>query len=142
MDLYTHSTGYHAPAVTIEPTFWIEELFLILYCIVDDPYPEVAPDWVRFRRSADQMGLSDSAVITLSIMQEGRSRGGGVGAKRLARANERNSRATTTLKLRRSTCVLHVDCMRTCNEMSVMKTVCGNVQTQFFGIDRPELWRT
>ena len=49
----------------IEPTLSTEELFLILYCIVDDLYPEVAPDWVRFRRSADQMGLSDSEVITL-----------------------------------------------------------------------------
>jgi hypothetical protein len=57
----------------IEPTLSTEELFLILYCIVDDLYPEVAPDWVRFRRSTDQMGLSDSEVITLSIMQEGRS---------------------------------------------------------------------
>lgn len=57
----------------IEPTLSTEELFLILYCIVDDLYPEVAPDSVRFRRSADQMGLSDSEVITLSIMQEGRS---------------------------------------------------------------------
>lgn len=57
----------------IESTPSTEELFLILYCIVDDLYPEVAPDWVRFRRSADQMSLSDSEVITLSIMQEGRS---------------------------------------------------------------------
>ena len=57
----------------IEPTLSTEELFLILYCIVDDLYPEVAPDWVRFRRSTNQMGLSDSEVITLSIMQEGRS---------------------------------------------------------------------
>jgi hypothetical protein len=59
----------------IEPTLSTEELFLILYCIVDDLYPEVAPDWVRFRRSVNQMGLSDSEVITLSIMQEGRSNG-------------------------------------------------------------------
>lgn len=73
MGLYTHPTGYHTPAVMIEPTLSTEELFLILYCIVDDLYPEVAPDSVRFRRSADQMGLSDSEVITLSIMQEGRS---------------------------------------------------------------------
>jgi hypothetical protein len=57
----------------IESTASTEELFLILYCIVDDLYPEVAPDWVRFRRSVDQMGLSDSEIITLSIMQEGRS---------------------------------------------------------------------
>ena len=43
-----------------------EELFLILYCIVDDLYPEVAPDWVRFRRGTDQMGMTDPEIITLS----------------------------------------------------------------------------
>jgi hypothetical protein len=50
-----------------------EELFLILYCIVDDLYPEVAPDWVQFRTGADRMDMTDPEIITLSIMQEGRS---------------------------------------------------------------------
>ena len=57
----------------LEPTPSTEELFLILYCIVDDLYPEVAPDWVRFRRGTDQMDMTDPEIITLSIMQEGRS---------------------------------------------------------------------
>ena len=50
-----------------------DELFLILYCIVDDLYPKAAPDRVRFRNGVDRMDLTDPEVITLSIMQEGRS---------------------------------------------------------------------
>ena len=50
-----------------------DELFLILYCIVDDLYPRAAPDRVRFRNGVDRMDLTDPEVITLSIMQEGRS---------------------------------------------------------------------
>jgi hypothetical protein len=60
MGLYTHSTGHHTPAVMIEPTLSTEALLLILYYIFDDLYPEVVPDWIWFRRSTDQMGLSDS----------------------------------------------------------------------------------
>jgi hypothetical protein len=56
-----------------EPTVSTEELFLILYCIVDDLYPEATPDWVRFRNGTDRMEMTDSEIITLSIMQEGRS---------------------------------------------------------------------
>ena len=73
MGLYTHSTGFRAPAVMTEPTVSTEELFLILYCIIDDLYPEVAPDWVRLRNGADRMEMTDSEIITLSVMQEGRS---------------------------------------------------------------------
>jgi len=56
-----------------EPTASTEELFLILYCIIDDLYPEVTPDWVRFRNGADRMDMTDPEIITLSIMQEGQS---------------------------------------------------------------------
>ena len=54
-----------------DPTVSTEELFLIFYCIIDDLYPEAAPDWVRFRNGADRMAMTDSEIITLSIMQEG-----------------------------------------------------------------------
>jgi len=50
-----------------------DELFLILYCIVDDLYLEVAPDRVRFRNGADRMRMTDAEIITLSVMQEGQS---------------------------------------------------------------------
>ena len=56
-----------------DPTVSTEELFLIFYCIIDDLYPEVTPDWVRLRNGADRMAMTDSEVITLSIMQEGQS---------------------------------------------------------------------
>ncbi|MGM0706298.1 MAG: hypothetical protein ACQETP_10290 [Bacteroidota bacterium] len=49
-----------------------EELFLILYCIVDDLYLEVVPDEVRFRNGSNRMKMTDVEIITLSIMQEGR----------------------------------------------------------------------
>jgi hypothetical protein len=48
-------------------------LFLILYCIVDDLYPEVTPGRIRVRTGADRMDMTDPEIITLSIMQEGRS---------------------------------------------------------------------
>ena len=54
-----------------DPTVSTEELFLIFYCIIDDLYPEVTPDWVRFRTGADRMEMTDPEIITLSIMQEG-----------------------------------------------------------------------
>ena len=57
----------------LESTPNTEELFLILYCIVDDLYLEVVPDEVRFRNGADRMKMTDVEIITLSIMQEGRS---------------------------------------------------------------------
>mgnify|MGYP006449806211 FL=1 len=50
-----------------------EELFLILYCIIDDLYPKVAPDRVRFRNGAGRMRMTDAEIITLSVMQEGQS---------------------------------------------------------------------
>jgi len=56
-----------------EPTASTEELFLILYCIVDELYQEVTPAWIRLRNGADRMAMTDSEIITLSIMQEGRS---------------------------------------------------------------------
>jgi len=56
-----------------ESTVSTEELFLILYCIIDDLYPEIAPDRVRFRNGTDRMKMTDSEIITLSVMQEGKS---------------------------------------------------------------------
>jgi len=56
-----------------KPTIDTENLFLTLYCIVDDLYINVAPDAVRFRNGIDRVSMTDAEVITLSIMQEGRS---------------------------------------------------------------------
>jgi len=56
-----------------EPTVSTEDLFLILYCIVDDLYQDIAPEAIRFRNGTDPMDMTDPEIITLSIMQEGRS---------------------------------------------------------------------
>jgi len=50
-----------------------DDLFLALYCVVDELYREVAPDWVKCRPNARCLKMSDSEIITLSVMQEGRS---------------------------------------------------------------------
>ena len=73
MSVRVHSTGHHTPAVTTESTVSTEELFLISYCIVDDLCPDAAPDWIRLRTGTGRMAMTDSEIITLSIMQEGRS---------------------------------------------------------------------
>lgn len=55
------------------PTLPTEDLFLLLYCLVDDLYADVAPDRVRLRPGAGRLKMSDPEILTLSIMQEGRS---------------------------------------------------------------------
>jgi hypothetical protein len=64
-----------------------DELFLTLYCIVDDLHHEAAPDWVRFRNGADRMDMTDPEVITISIMQEGQSNDSELGFHRVVRKN-------------------------------------------------------
>jgi hypothetical protein len=56
-----------------EPTLSTEELFLVLYCTIDELYQEAAPDCVQSRPGSDRLEMSDAEVITLSVMQEGRS---------------------------------------------------------------------
>ena len=56
-----------------DPTLSTDELFLVTYCLVDELYQEAAPDRVRFRPGSDRMRMSDSEIICLSVMQEGRS---------------------------------------------------------------------
>ena len=58
-----------------ESTPSTEELFLVLYCTIDELYQEAAPDRVRTRPGSDRLEMSDSEIITLSVMQEGRSNG-------------------------------------------------------------------
>ena len=58
-----------------EPTLSTEELFLVLYCTIDELYQEAAPDCVQTRPGSDRLKMSDAEIITLSVMQEGRSNG-------------------------------------------------------------------
>ena len=54
-----------------ESTLNTEELFLTLYCVIDDLYPKVDPD--QFCNGAARMRMTDAEIITLSVMQEGQS---------------------------------------------------------------------
>lgn len=47
-----------------------DEMFLILYTVIDDLYQLLVPSAVRERPSSEQITFSDSEVLTLSIMQE------------------------------------------------------------------------
>ncbi len=55
---------------TSEATASLEDLFLIVFCLIDDLYHELVPDTVRHRSQHERIEMSDAEVITLSIMQE------------------------------------------------------------------------
>ena len=56
-----------------EPTVSTEDLFLTLYCLIDELYQDVVSDRIRFRNGSGRMDLTDPEIITLSVMQEGQS---------------------------------------------------------------------
>lgn len=47
-----------------------DEMFLIVFCLIDELYNHLVPDSVRYRPGHERIAFSDSEVITLSIMQE------------------------------------------------------------------------
>lgn len=57
-------------AVTPPPTPALNDLFLLVYCLLDDIYDELVPDEVRFRPGHERCDLTDAEVLTLSLMQE------------------------------------------------------------------------
>lgn len=57
-------------AVTSDPTPPLDDLFLVVYCLIDDLYRDLVPDDVRRRPGHTRMALSDPEVLTLSVMQE------------------------------------------------------------------------
>ena len=48
----------------------IEDLFLVVFCYVDDLYNELVPEPIQRRSQYKRIEMSDAEVITLSIMQE------------------------------------------------------------------------
>jgi hypothetical protein len=48
----------------------LEDLFLLCYCLLDDLYHDLVPQAVQERPGHERMTLSDSEVLTLSLMQE------------------------------------------------------------------------
>ena len=53
-----------------EATLSLEDMVLLLFCIIDDLYQEVTPAPIRHRSQYRRIAFSDSEVITLSLMQE------------------------------------------------------------------------
>lgn len=47
-----------------------DEMFLIVFSLIDDLYHDCVPDSVRYRAGQNRIAFSDSEVITLSLMQE------------------------------------------------------------------------
>lgn len=53
-----------------EATLSLEDMFLLLYCTIDDLYQELVPEAIRRRSQHRRIRFSDSEVLTLSLMQE------------------------------------------------------------------------
>lgn len=51
-------------------TLSTEDMFLTVFTVIDDLYERIVPEHLRRRVGHERMRLSDSEVITLSIMQE------------------------------------------------------------------------
>lgn len=59
----------NAPTNTEAPAS-IEDLFLYVFCTIDDLYQELVPEVVRRRSQHERIDCADSEVITLSVIQE------------------------------------------------------------------------
>ncbi len=53
-----------------ETTLSLEDMFLLLYCLLDDLYQKHIPAAVRLRSQYRRIQFSDSEVLALSLMQE------------------------------------------------------------------------
>jgi transposase len=58
------------PAIPPDPTASPDDLILLLFVLVDDLYAQRVPDHIRYRPGHRRLQLSDSEVITLSLLQE------------------------------------------------------------------------
>lgn len=66
-----------------------EDMFLLVFSLIDDLYKLGVPDSVRYRPGHDRITFSDSEVITLSIMQEALSNDSELSFHRLVVKNYR-----------------------------------------------------
>lgn len=48
----------------------LKDFFLVTYVIIDDLYQEITPEYIKFRKNAEYSILSDSEIITISIVGE------------------------------------------------------------------------
>lgn len=57
-------------AAVNEATLSLEDMFLLIFCTLDDLYQEIVPASIRLRSQHHRIEFSDSEVLTLSVMQE------------------------------------------------------------------------
>ncbi|SCG82981.1 transposase, IS4 [Proteiniborus sp. DW1] len=48
----------------------LKDFFLVTYVVIDDLCQEVSPEYVKFRKNIEYSILSDSEIITISIVDE------------------------------------------------------------------------
>ncbi|WIV13647.1 IS982 family transposase [Proteiniborus sp. MB09-C3] len=48
----------------------LKDFFLVTYVIIDDIYQEITPEYIKFRKNVEYSILSDSEIITISIVGE------------------------------------------------------------------------
>lgn len=53
-----------------EATLSLDDMFLLLFCTLDDLYQEVVPEAIQRRSQYQRIAFSDAEVLTLSLMQE------------------------------------------------------------------------
>jgi len=68
----------------------LEDMFLLVFCYVDDLYKERVPEAIQRRSQHQRIEMSDSEVITLSIMQEALSMDSEESFLRFVRKNYRH----------------------------------------------------
>ena len=48
----------------------LKDFFLVTYVMIDDLYQEITPEYIKSRKNAEYSILSDSEIITISIIGE------------------------------------------------------------------------
>lgn len=48
----------------------LKDFFLVTYVIIDDLYQEITPEYIKARKNTNYSILSDSEIITISIVGE------------------------------------------------------------------------
>lgn len=57
------------PQAIAAPTC-LDDVFLVAFCLIDDLYDDLAPPELRQRPRHERIEMTDSEVLTLSVMQE------------------------------------------------------------------------
>lgn len=55
---------------SIKEIEYLKDFFLVTYVVIDDLYQEITPEYIKTRKNANYSILSDSEIITISIVSE------------------------------------------------------------------------